>query len=369
MFGTIYLDRGDAGMVALTETAYDSEALLQGLLEKYPALLAGEQMTEGAARRWLLVRREAAMAAGETAGTWYVDHLFLDQDGIPTLVEVKRSSDARIRREVVGQMLDYAAGCGQWTVEDLRARFEAGSAAEERMAEFLGEEERAGFWEKVRLNLASRRLRLVFVADEIPAELRRVVEFLAEQFRSVEIYAVEVRKFACGEEKVYVPQLVSRPKESPASAVAGRQWDEASFFEALRGASAEDVAVARRLVEWSRRWMPALWYGKGTTQGSIVPQMVLGNGSKPVLFALWSSGAVEMYFQHMGVPPLDRMEVRVELMERLNRIPGIQIGAGALAGRPKFAMAALRGEAEARAFEEAMEWALGQVKEAGLDQG
>ena len=27
----------------------------------------------------------------------------------PTLVEVKRSSDTRIRREVVGQMLDYAA--------------------------------------------------------------------------------------------------------------------------------------------------------------------------------------------------------------------------------------------------------------------
>jgi hypothetical protein len=28
---------------------------------------------------------------------------------VPTLLEVKRSSDTRIRREVVGQMLDYAA--------------------------------------------------------------------------------------------------------------------------------------------------------------------------------------------------------------------------------------------------------------------
>ena len=28
---------------------------------------------------------------------------------MPTLVEVKRSSDTRIRREVVGQMLHYAA--------------------------------------------------------------------------------------------------------------------------------------------------------------------------------------------------------------------------------------------------------------------
>jgi hypothetical protein len=33
----------------------------------------------------------------------------LDQDAIPAIVEVKRSTDTRIRREVVGQMLDYAA--------------------------------------------------------------------------------------------------------------------------------------------------------------------------------------------------------------------------------------------------------------------
>ena len=32
-----------------------------------------------------------------------------DQDGIPTLVEVKRGSNAQVRREVVGQLLDYAA--------------------------------------------------------------------------------------------------------------------------------------------------------------------------------------------------------------------------------------------------------------------
>jgi hypothetical protein len=31
----------------------------------------------------------------------------LDQDAVPTLVEVKRSSDTRIRREVMGQMSDY----------------------------------------------------------------------------------------------------------------------------------------------------------------------------------------------------------------------------------------------------------------------
>ena len=49
---------------------------------------------------------------------WSVDHLFVDQDGVPTIVEVKRSTDTRIRREVIGQMLDYAAnGVRYWPIE------------------------------------------------------------------------------------------------------------------------------------------------------------------------------------------------------------------------------------------------------------
>lgn len=67
-----------------------------------------------------------ALPDAEDAGSrWSLDHLFLDQEGIPTLIEVKRSTDTRIRREVVGQMLDYAANAVvYWPVEELRARFE-----------------------------------------------------------------------------------------------------------------------------------------------------------------------------------------------------------------------------------------------------
>lgn len=48
-------------------------------------------------------------------------------------MEVKRSTDTRIRREVVGQMLDYAAnGVRYWPAEELRVRLitELGSPAD-----------------------------------------------------------------------------------------------------------------------------------------------------------------------------------------------------------------------------------------------
>src|SRR5436309_15998747 len=127
MMGGIYVLQDSGELLEMTEQPYDSEALLQELLAKYPSLLAGDQIDPAAPRRWLLVRREAGVPAQDNGvDRWAVDHLFLDQDGVPTLVEVKRSTDTRIRREVVGQMLEYAAnGPRYWPPGSVRAQFEA----------------------------------------------------------------------------------------------------------------------------------------------------------------------------------------------------------------------------------------------------
>ena len=123
----IYLIKKDGSLEPLKESPYMSEEDFQILLEQYPDLLAGDQIDENSPRRWLLISREMGIPSEyEEADRWSVDHLFLDQDGIPTLVEVKRNSDTRIRREVVGQMLDYAANAViYWPIETIRAKFEA----------------------------------------------------------------------------------------------------------------------------------------------------------------------------------------------------------------------------------------------------
>ena len=182
MSGHIYLLSKDSELTAMDETAYDSEDLLQEMLARHPDLLAGEQINSDEPRRWLLVTREMSVPDTESGGgRWSVDHLFLDQDAVPTLVEVKRSSDTRIRREVLGQMLDYAANAVvYWPVEEVRARFESRCVDAERvLAAFLGEGQDANeFWQQVKTNLQAGRIRMVFLADSIPSELRRIVEFL-----------------------------------------------------------------------------------------------------------------------------------------------------------------------------------------------
>src|SRR5213083_2649941 len=199
----IFLIQQNGELLEMNEQAYDSEDLLQMLLAKYPSLLAGNQIDPKAPRKWLFIEREAGVPSAEDGGgRWSADHLFLDQDAIPTIVEVKRSTDTRIRREVVGQMLDYAANAVvYWPADRLRATFEAGCEAQSRgpddvLAESLGEElDIEGFWENAQTNLQAGRVRLVFVADAIPAEVRRIIEFLNVQMSPAEVIGTKVRQY------------------------------------------------------------------------------------------------------------------------------------------------------------------------------
>lgn len=227
MSAAIYLLQNDSTLIAMKSQPYDSERLLQQLLAQHPHLLAGEQMDLEAPRRWLLISRE--LAVGE--GRWAVDHLFLDQDGVPTIVEVKRGSDSRIRREVVGQMLDYAANAVvYWPVEDIRARYEAGHAdSDQRMSELLGEDaDPEEFWQRVKTNLQAGRVRLVFVADHIPPELRRVVEFLNTQMDPAEVLALEIEQFVGSGLTTLVPRIIGA-KMPP----KGRRFNETDRIHLL----------------------------------------------------------------------------------------------------------------------------------------
>jgi hypothetical protein len=200
--GGIFLLSGET-LMEMREHAYDSEDLLQRWLAKYPDLLAGGDQLAASPRRWLLVKREAGIPDREAGGSrWALDHLFIDQDAMPTLVEVKRGDDTRIRREVVGQMLDYAAnGVVYWPAGRLRADFEARCAKEgtdpgEVFRDSLGDDlEPDRFWDEVEQNLRSGRIRLVFVSDLIPPELRRVIEFLNEQMSLSEVIGVEIKQY------------------------------------------------------------------------------------------------------------------------------------------------------------------------------
>ena len=98
---------GHGKLFVLEQKPYDSEALLQQALASFPGVLAGSTTADGSHKQLLLIRREMGLPKAEGAGaTWSLDHLFVDAEAVPVIVEVKRSADTRIRREFVGQILD-----------------------------------------------------------------------------------------------------------------------------------------------------------------------------------------------------------------------------------------------------------------------
>jgi hypothetical protein len=377
--GRIYLLNGDSKLIAMEEASYDSESLLQKLLADHPDLLAGDQINVEEPRRWLLVTREMAVP-GEQDGSarWSLDHLFLDQDAIPTLVEVKRSSDTRIRREVIGQMLDYAANAvAYWPVEEIKARFEATCAVRQvdpdtEVGGLVGVDTETGdFWQRVKTNLQAGRIRMVFLADEIPPELRRIVEFLNSQMDPAEVLAIEIKQFVGEGMKTLVPRVVGQTEtarqKKNVDRGESRQWDEASFFDDLRERRGEQEAgVARKLLEWANARKLRIWWGKGKNDGSFFPMYDNKFGKNP-LFSVWTSGFIEIQFQYMGRPPFDVEHKRKELAQRLMSVDGISISDESLKKRPSFRPSLLVEPGALDKFLDAFDWMLSEIKKADED--
>lgn len=377
MSGGIYLIQDSGELVEMIEHAYDSEDLLQGLLAKYPNLMAGDQIDSESPRRWLLVTREATVASEEGGSDrWYVDHLFLDQDAIPTLVEVKRKSDTRIRREVVGQMLDYAANAVKyWPIETIIARFEStcekqGIEPEQALADFIGAEGNPDeFWQRAKTNLQAGRVRMIFAADVIPPELQRVVEFLNEQMDPAQVLAFEIRQFVGKGLKTLVPRVIGQTSEAvqkkTSGTTASRQWDEASFCGLLeeRGETVE-AKVVRKILEWaSDRKLRVAW-GKGGKEGSFYLQ--LDHKGIPYYTVCVRTGYKRSYvqvpFQDMRSGPFADKGMRNELRRRLNEIPTVDIAEDALTKYPSFPVAALRDEKALTGLLAALDWMIQQLK-------
>lgn len=245
MAGPIYVME-DGDLHALTQSAYEAEEVLQELLRDHPDLLAGEQMTSAEPRRWILVDREFGISDDEAVRRrWSLDHLFLDQDGIPTLVEVKRSANREIRRQVVGQMMDYAANAIRYgDVDRIRRLFhkrhdDPDSVLQERM----GTSDAEGYWDQVKENLDRGKIRMVFVADQIPAELRRIVEFLNGQTAPAEVLAVEVTQYEGEGLKTLVPRTVGQTAEAEQrKGNQKKEWDESNFFDAVADRTSSELA-------------------------------------------------------------------------------------------------------------------------------
>lgn len=293
-------------LTPMIETTYSSEDVLQVLLERYSDLLPGDQIDPEDPRRWLLVSREMSVPGAEDeGGRWSLDHLFLDQDGIPTFVECKRASDTRSRREVVAQMLDYAAnGVEYWGMDKLRqAATETASRHESSLdveiRKLLATDDVSAiedYWKLVESNLRSGKVRLLFVTDEPPRELRRLVEFLNEKMADVEVLAVEIKQFVGKGQKALVPRVIGLTEKSRegkgGERTSKRPIDRTAFLKACKPTL---VKFFERVLDLAEKRGHRIYWG---TVGFSVRAQIPGDWASIVY--CFPDGEFQFFFGDLG---------------------------------------------------------------------
>lgn len=189
---------------------------LQDLLQNNFELLAGDQIDPINPRQWILIKREMPITDPSTGSPrWSIDFLFADQSGIPTFVECKRYKDTRSRREVIGQMMEYAANAQYyWDKDDLikyatDTANKAGQTLEDSLGILIPDEPDniESYFDSVYNSLKTGQIRLIFFLEESPSELKSIVDFLNNQMERSEVLIVEARQYSKGSMKIVIPTL------------------------------------------------------------------------------------------------------------------------------------------------------------------
>jgi hypothetical protein len=210
---------------------------------------------------------------------------------------------------------------------------------------------------------------LIFVADHIPLELQRIIEFLNYHMNLVEVFAVEIRHFV-GEDKqgqplkTLVPQVIGATALTPPKNSGGRlkeSWDYEKFFARLAEKhDTQQVEVARSIYEWAKGKMEVAW-GSGGRDGSFTLRCN-ADGKRHSPLSLWTTGHVSMQFQYMKAPPFDEA-TRLVLLDKCNAISGVNLPKDSINRSPSFMLSALTQPGALTQFLETLDWMLSQVEQ------
>jgi hypothetical protein len=187
------------------------EDWLQNLVFGEPAVLPINEI-DPAFGPLIPIGREVETTAG------LIDALYISAEGAITVVEAKLWRNPQARREVVGQIIDYATALAEWGYEELdeATRARSGSSLWEQVRSTTSLASEASFVDAVARNLSKGRFLLCVVGDGIREEVERMARYVqaAPQLQFT-LALVELRVFTNPDESTWliVPSVVARSEE------------------------------------------------------------------------------------------------------------------------------------------------------------
>ena len=173
----------------LEKTRFDLESDLQDYLENYPQIIPLDEIIENASEL-TCIGREVIVPSGA------IDLMFIDREGLITIVETKLVKNPEIRRTVIGQLIEYASFVSQWKsgdIDEVAYSYLAQKQGGERASLFVGK-----FTDDIKHsiedNLQNGKMRLIIAVDELNEPLRATVTFL-NSHSNFDILLLQVSSF------------------------------------------------------------------------------------------------------------------------------------------------------------------------------
>ena len=198
-----------------------NEGWIQKLIEDNPDILPVSEI-EPAFSPLVTVGCEVSTESGP------MDLLLLSPQGYLTIVETKLWRNPEARREVVGQIIDYAKEVSQWSFEDLenkvrdynmnRYKRNDGIIASLRKSEKIDETAEADITDTLTRNLRNGRFLLLVVGDGIRESVEEMADYLQQTPQlhfTLALVELQIYKIDDGEKSSHlvIPQVVARTRE------------------------------------------------------------------------------------------------------------------------------------------------------------
>ncbi|MYC84089.1 MAG: hypothetical protein F4X18_01035 [Acidimicrobiia bacterium] len=320
--------RNDEGWQLSRPEGFPDEATLHRLIEETP-----EMLPLAGAPALLVLGREVPLGSG------YADLVGVEASGRPVIIEVKLAQNNEARRAVVAQILAYAANLHGTTREQLEDRFSSElkrrgheslvDAMRSVQEEALDAEEFATSLDE---HLQGGRFRLVFVLDDVPAELMTLVAYLEHVTDKLMIDLVGVNSFDVGGASVVLPQRVT-PERHEVTVNEKRRGKSGTLYrgsdrfeQSIDQAPPESHETLDSLLRWARSLEANGWVrlttseGKGAKRFTLRPLLVAENVG---LVTIWNDGGAYLQFWRSvfdkKAPPF---------IDRIERLAGSRVGQG-----------------------------------------
>jgi hypothetical protein len=217
---------------SIEETGYELEADLQALLNEDPDSLIPRDKTVD---RSVVYAREVLTTSGRT------DLVGIGSSGSLTIMECKLARNPQVKREVVGQVLDYAAALWMTELDDLIDRFRSKSGNDpfvvlrESYPASAEPFDETACRTEVQRRLGAGDFTLAIAVDRVDDDLKRIVQFVNSRPTiggSIRLVALSYPRFSDGTIEILVPEAFGDeiPQGAPGPGLTDVQQQHLNFW-------------------------------------------------------------------------------------------------------------------------------------------